>query len=46
MLLDIEKECLMTVAAALRAIPKRTEEESADDPMSRMLEARLKRRES
>lgn len=42
MLLDIEKECLMTVAAALRAIPKKAEEETGDDPMSRMLAARMK----
>lgn len=40
MLLDIEKECLMTVAAALRAIPKKAEDETGDDPMSRMLAAR------
>lgn len=41
MLLDIEKECLMTVAAALRAIPKKAEDDAADDPMSRMLAERM-----
>ena len=44
MLLDIEKECLMTIAAALRAIPKEPKDELADDPMSRMLAARMEAR--
>lgn len=40
MLLDIEKECLMTIASALRAIPKEPMDDFADDPMSRMLAGR------
>lgn len=43
MMLDIEKENVMTIASALRAIPKTPEEDDADDPMSRMLAARLAR---
>jgi hypothetical protein len=34
MLLDIEKENIMTIAAALRSIPKKT-----DKPKSKLLEA-------
>lgn len=42
MLLDIEKECLMTIAAALRAIPKDPPEEKSmkNDPMALMLARR------
>lgn len=40
MLLDIEKENIMTIAAALRAIPKKPEEESGDDPMAALLKLR------
>lgn len=40
MLLDIEKECVMTIAAALRSIPKKVEEEQKEqkDPMETVLE--------
>lgn len=40
MLLDIEKECLMTIAAALRSIPKKVEKEEPEDPMAALLERR------
>nr|WP_312578231.1 hypothetical protein [Sedimentibacter sp.] len=36
MLLDIEKENIMTIASALRSIPKKVEEEE-DDPMASLL---------
>ena len=40
MLLDIEKECVMTISSALRAIPKAPPDDSADDPLSKLLESR------
>lgn len=40
MLLDIEKENIMTIAAALRSIPKKAEEEEDDDPMMALLNKR------
>lgn len=43
MLMDIEKENIMTIAASLRAVPKAPAEEAADDPMSRMLNSRMAR---
>lgn len=42
MMLDIEKECLMTVASALRSIPKKPAEEEAD-PMQQLLQRRAHR---
>lgn len=39
MLLDIEKENIMTIAAALRSIPKKVEEED-EDPMANLLNRR------
>ncbi len=43
MLLDIEKESAMTIAAALRSIPKKTEEDEIvkNDPMSRVISRRV-----
>lgn len=40
MLLDIEKECVMTISAALRSIPKKVEKEEPEDPMAALLERR------
>ena len=40
MLLDIEKECVMTISAALRAIPKQEQEEDDNDPMAEFLASR------
>ena len=40
MLLDIEKENIMTIAAQLRSIPKKVEDEDEDDPMARLFEGR------
>lgn len=40
MLLDIEKECVMTISSALRAIPKTPPDEAADDPLSQLIESR------
>lgn len=40
MMLDIEKENIMTIAAALRSIPKNPEEESEADPMAELLKRR------
>lgn len=40
MMLDIEKECVMTVAAALRSIPKKPEKEDQEDPMAALLAKR------
>lgn len=37
MLLEIEKENVMTIAAALRSIPKKPVEEEQDDPMEALL---------
>ena len=38
MLLDIEKESLMTIASALRSIPKKIEDKNKDEPMARLLQ--------
>lgn len=43
MLLDIEKENVMTVASALRAIPKQPEDEGEADPMTQLLAQRMAR---
>ncbi|MEZ3453265.1 MAG: hypothetical protein K1W17_02740 [Oscillospiraceae bacterium] len=40
MLLDIEKENIMTVAAQLRSIPKKVEDDEDSDPMARLFEGR------
>lgn len=41
MMLDIEKESIMTISSALRAIPKAPpDEDSKDDPMTQMLRRR------
>lgn len=40
MMLDIEKECLMTIASALRSIPKKPEKEKNEDPMEALLTRR------
>ncbi|MDE7303362.1 MAG: hypothetical protein K2N60_08620 [Oscillospiraceae bacterium] len=40
MLLDIEKENIMTIAAQLRSIPKKDEDEADDDPMAKLFEER------
>lgn len=37
MLLSIEKENIMTIASALRAIPKKPKDEEEDDPMAALL---------
>jgi hypothetical protein len=37
MLLDIEKENIMTVASALRSIPKKVNNEEEEDPMKKLL---------
>lgn len=37
MLLDIEKENIMTIASALRSIPKKVENKEDDDPMDALL---------
>jgi hypothetical protein len=37
MLLDIEKENIMTVASALRSIPKKVNNEDDEDPMKKLL---------
>jgi hypothetical protein len=39
-LLDIEKENIMTIASALRSIPKKPEEKEAEDPMESLLNRR------
>lgn len=39
MMLDIEKECIMTIAAALRSIPKKPEQQE-EDPMEALLARR------
>lgn len=39
MLLDIEKENIMTIAAQLRSIPKKVEDEAEDDPMAKLFGA-------
>ena len=41
MLLDIEKENIMTIAAALRTIPKKEKDEAEDDPMAALLSRRV-----
>lgn len=38
MLLDIEKESCMTISSALRSIPKTPQDETADDPLSNLLQ--------
>ncbi|GAB6172005.1 hypothetical protein JCM15765_14830 [Paradesulfitobacterium aromaticivorans] len=40
MMLDIEKENIMTIQSALRSIPKKPKEEEEDDPMSKLLSKR------
>ncbi len=40
MMLDIEKECVMTIASALRSIPKKPEKEEEQDPMAALLARR------
>ncbi len=40
MLLDIEKENIMTIAAALRSIPKKVKSEEEQDPMAELLKRR------
>lgn len=42
MLLDIEKENIMTIAAALRSIPKKAKDEEDDDPMTALLNRRVR----
>jgi hypothetical protein len=37
MLLDIEKECIFTIASALRSIPKKVEKPEEEDPMAKIL---------
>ncbi len=37
MLFDIEKENIMTIASALRSIPKKVEEKEEEDPMAKLL---------
>ena len=46
MMMDIEKENVMTVASSLRSIPKKATDEPMDDPMSRMLAERMRNRTS
>ena len=44
MMMDIEKENVMTIAAALRAVPKTpADDAAADDPMAAMLNKRMMR---
>lgn len=40
MMLDIEKENIMTIASALRSIPKKPKDEAEDDPMAALLKKR------
>lgn len=40
MLFDIEKENIMTIASALRSIPKKLEEKTDKDPMAKLLSRR------
>ena len=40
MLLDIEKECLMTIASAMRSIPKKPADKEDEDPMAALLNKR------
>lgn len=40
MMLDIEKECIMTIVAALRSIPKKPDKEEEQDPMAALLARR------
>lgn len=42
MLLDIEKENIMTVAAQLRSIPKKVEDEEEYDPMAKLFKAKAR----
>lgn len=39
-LFDLERESLMTVASALRSIPKKPDDDAFDDPMSALLKQR------
>lgn len=41
MLLDIEKENIMTIASALRSVPKKVKDEEEDDPMTALLQRRV-----
>lgn len=41
MMLDIEKENIMTIASALRSIPKKQKDEEEDDPMAALLNRRV-----
>lgn len=43
MLMDIEKENIMTIAASLRAVPKTPDEDTSDDAMSKLINSRLAR---
>ena len=36
MMLDIEKECVMTIAGAMRSIQKKPKDEAEDDPMAQL----------
>lgn len=40
MLLDIERESIMTITSVLRSIPKKVIEKDADDPMAQLLNRR------
>lgn len=40
MMLDVEKECIMTPASAMRAVPKKPEASDEVDPMETLLRAR------
>jgi hypothetical protein len=44
MMLSIEKENLLTIAAALRAVPKKPKEEKESDPMAGLLNRKSKSR--
>ena len=46
MMMDIERENVMTVASSLRSIPKKATDDPMDDPMSRMLAERMRSRTS
>lgn len=39
MMLEIEKENIMTIVSQLRTIPKKADDEGDDDPMAKLLEA-------
>lgn len=44
MLLDIEKENVMTIVSSLRSIPKSVKDEAEDDPMAQMMRRRAEQR--